>query len=259
MSASDITSFKYLSGLLFFIGLWLISAVSTSASPVSNRTTIHADMLLAQSAAGDTEGEESEAESGEGDDGAEDASSENNDATGDESKPDDDATLKTEAQPDNGPALPEVLTNLEDIPFPVRKMRELILEAARSGDIEKLRRYIGYGDDVTMLSLGGHDQDPITFLKELSGDPEGHEILAIITEILEAPFVKIEQVPGEEIYVWPYFYAYPFDKLTPEQRVQLFRIITYGDFEEMASFGSYIFYRLGITPEGRWRFLVAGD
>ncbi len=138
-------------------------------------------------------------------------------------------------------------------------MRELILEAARSGDIEKLRRYIGYGDDVTMLSLGGHDEDPISFLKALSGDPEGHEILAIITEILEAPFVKIEEVPGQEIYVWPYYYAYPFDKLTPEQRVQLFRIITYGDYEEMATFGSYIFYRLGITPEGRWRFLVAGD
>jgi hypothetical protein len=110
-----------------------------------------------------------------------------------------------------------------------------------------------------MLSLGGYDEDPIDFLKSLSGDKEGHEILAIITEILEAPFTRIEEAPGQEVYVWPYFYAYPFEKLTPEQRVQLFRIITYGDYEEMISFGSYVFYRLGITPEGRWRFLVAGD
>ena len=140
-----------------------------------------------------------------------------------------------------------------------RKMRDLILEAAHSGDIEKLRPYLGYGDDVTMLSLGGHDEDPIEFLKSLSGDPDGHEILAIMTEILEAPPVKTEQVSGEAVYVWPYFYAYPFDKLTPEQRVDMYRIITHGDYEEMVQFGSYIFYRLGITPEGRWRFFVAGD
>lgn len=155
--------------------------------------------------------------------------------------------------------VPKIITDLSSVPFPVRKMRELILEAARSGDVEKLRPYLGYGDDITMLSLGGFDEDPISFLKSLSGDREGHEILAIITEILEAPFVKQKDIDGQDLYIWPYFYSYPFDKLTPEQRVQLFRIITYGDFEEMHSFGSYIFYRLGITPEGRWRFFVAGD
>ena len=155
--------------------------------------------------------------------------------------------------------LPEIITDLGELPFPARKMRDLILQAALSGDVEKLRPYLGYGDDVTMLSLGGHEEDPIEFLKSLSGDPDGHEILAIMTEILEAPLVKTEPVPGEVVYVWPYFYAYPFDKLTPEQRVGMYRIITHGDYEEMVQFGSYIFYRLGITPEGRWRFFVAGD
>lgn len=157
------------------------------------------------------------------------------------------------------PNQPDVVTDLEELPFPTRKMRELILSAARTGDVERLRPYIGYGDDVTMLSLGGQEDDPIDFLRSLSGDPEGHEILAIITEILEAPAVKFESMPGQYIYVWPYYYAYPMDELTPEQRVDLFRIITYGDYEEMVAFGNYIFYRLGITPEGRWRFFVAGD
>jgi hypothetical protein len=155
--------------------------------------------------------------------------------------------------------LPEIITDLSVLPFPVRKMRELILDAAYSGDVEKLRPYIGYGDDVTMLSLGGMEQDPIEFLKSISGDAEGHEILAIITEILEAPAIRFEYQPDNYVYVWPYYYAYPFEELTPEQRVQLFRIITYGDYEEMVAFGNYIFYRLGITPEGRWRFFVAGD
>ena len=176
----------------------------------------------------------------------------------DQSDEDEESAAKAKA-PEEEEQLPEILTDLSQVPFPVRKMRELILEAAKGGDIEKLRPYIGYGDDLTMLSLGGFEEDPIDFLKSLSGDSEGHEILAIMTEILEAPFTRVENTPGNIVYVWPYFYSYPFENLSTEQRVQLFRIITYGDYEEMVSFGSYIFYRLGITPEGRWRFFVAGD
>jgi hypothetical protein len=154
---------------------------------------------------------------------------------------------------------PDIITDLSTIPFSVKKMRDLILEAAKTGDVEKLRPYIGSGDDVTMLSLGGFDEDPIDFLRSLSGDSQGQEILAIMSEILEAPLVKLNPGNDDEMYVWPYFYAYPSEKLTPAQRVELFRIITYGDFEEMETFGNYIFYRIGITAQGRWRFFVAGD
>lgn len=154
---------------------------------------------------------------------------------------------------------PPILRDLALLPFPARRMHELILEAARTGDVEKLRPYIGYGNDTTMLSLGGIEDDPISFLKTLSGDSEGHEVLAILIEILESGFVHLDEGTEQELFVWPYFFAQPIDKLTPKQRVELFRIITYGDFEDMKSFGAYIFYRVGITPKGRWRFFVAGD
>lgn len=156
-------------------------------------------------------------------------------------------------------ASPNILTNLGELPFPARKMHELILNAARTGDMEKLRPFIGQGDDMTMLSLGGFNDDPIDFLKSISGDPQGHELLAIITEILEADFVLLDEGTDREVYVWPYFYAYSLEKLSPQQRVKLFRLLTYGDYQEMESFGAYIFYRLGITPQGRWRFFVSGD
>jgi len=154
---------------------------------------------------------------------------------------------------------PEILRDPSALPFPARRMRELILDAAKSGDIEKLRPYIGYGDDITMLSLGGIEEDPIAFLKSLSGDQDGHEILAILVEVLETGFVQTDPGTEQEIFLWPYFFAHPLDKLTPEQRVELFRIVTHGDYEDMKSFGAYIFYRVGITPKGRWRFVVAGD
>lgn len=156
-------------------------------------------------------------------------------------------------------AVPDIIRDLTVLPFPARRMHELLLEAAKSGDIEKLRPYIGYGEDVTMLSLGGIDEDPISFLKSLSGDSEGHELLAILTEVLETGFVQMDEGTDQEIFVWPYFFAQPLDKLTPAQRVELFSVVTYGDYEDMKAFGAYIFYRVGITPEGRWRFFVAGD
>jgi len=170
-------------------------------------------------------------------------------------KKDDNSTSSDEEE-----VYPQVMRELEKLPFPVRRMRELILEAALSGDIEKLRPLIGAGDDLTMLSLGGGvDTDPLTYLRAQSGDREGHEILAILSEVLEAGFVLMNEGTENELYVWPYFFAWPLDKLSPEQKVELYRLVTYGDYEEMESFGAYIFYRLGITPRGRWRFFVSGD
>jgi len=155
--------------------------------------------------------------------------------------------------------LPTISYDLEALPFPTRRMHELILEATKSGDIEKLRTYIGTGDSRTMLSLGDFDGDPVDFLKQESGDENGHETLAILQDILEAGYVHLDKGTDRELYVWPYFFAYPLDKLTDPQMVELFRIVTYGDFQDMKDFGGYIFYRAGITPSGRWTFFVAGD
>jgi len=177
----------------------------------------------------------------------------------DQKQPENETAAKTPEKISDETTYPEIRRDLSTLPFPVRRMRELILEAALSGDIEKLRPLIGYGDDVTMLSLGGIEEDPLSFLKSLAGDENGHEILAILAEVLETGYVRVDEGSDEELYVWPYFFAWPLDKLTPPQKVELYRLVTYGDYIDMESFGAYIFYRLGITPQGRWRFFVAGD
>jgi hypothetical protein len=155
--------------------------------------------------------------------------------------------------------VPEIIYDLERLPKPARRMRELILEACNSGDIERLRPLIGSGESATLLSLGGVDGDVIAFLKQASGDGEGHETLAILAEVLEAGFVHMDAGEENELFVWPYFFAVPLEKLTAPQKVELFRIVTAGDYEDMKSYGAYVFYRVGITPEGRWSFFVAGD
>ncbi len=154
---------------------------------------------------------------------------------------------------------PKILKDLSLLPFPTRRMHELILEATKSGDIEKLRPLIGTGDSATQLSLGGFEGDAIDFLKKQSGDPNGQELLAILEEVLEAGFVHLDKGTDHELYVWPYFFAYALDQLDDRQMVELFRIVTFGDFQDMQDFGGYIFYRVGISPTGRWHFFVAGD
>ncbi|WP_436163517.1 hypothetical protein [Mesorhizobium sp. LjRoot246] len=154
---------------------------------------------------------------------------------------------------------PEVVYDLGKLPEPVRRMHDLIVETCKGGDIEKLRPLIGTGDSMTQISLTDIDGDAIAFLKGLSGDPDGQEILAILEEVLNAGYVHLDAGKPEELYVWPYFFALPLDKLDAKQRVELFKIVTAGDFDDMKQFGAYIFYRVGITPAGQWSFFVAGD
>lgn len=175
---------------------------------------------------------------------------------GGQTTPDDQPAEDGAAQ--NGPP-PEVQYDLSTLPQAVRSTHDRLIEAARAGDLEMLRPLIATGQDGTQLSFGDDTGDPIEFLRSISGDGEGHEILAILEEVLGAGFVHLDAGKPEELYVWPYFFAMPLESLTPRQRVELFKIVTAGDYEEMKTYGAYVFYRVGITPAGAWAFFVAGD
>lgn len=153
---------------------------------------------------------------------------------------------------------PVVLYDPELLPAPVRETRERLLEAARSGEIEALRPLIAEGSDATQLSLGQQAEDPVAYLRSISGDSEGHEILAILYEVLSAGFVHLQNGGEEDIYVWPYFYVVPLEELDERQRVELFKLVTAGDYEDMRAYGGYLFYRTGIMADGRWAFFIAG-
>jgi hypothetical protein len=153
---------------------------------------------------------------------------------------------------------PEIIRDLSRLPDKVRLSRERILEAARSGDPAKLVTVMQSNVTMPVFSFGG-DNDPLAFWKASYPDSEGIEALAILINVLEAPFVHLDRGTGQEMYIWPYFYALPLDSLTPEQKVELFRLVTGIDWKEMQQFGAYIFYRVGIAPDGVWHFFVAGD
>lgn len=147
----------------------------------------------------------------------------------------------------------------DGLPTPVRDLRARLIEIARSGNVEALRPYLETGPNGTALSVVASEEDPIAFLKGASGDGEGVEILAILLDVLESGHVRLDEGTDSEIFVWPYFAQVDIEALTPAQLVELFQIVTAGDYQQMVEMGAYYFYRVGISPDGRLEFFLAGD
>jgi hypothetical protein len=153
---------------------------------------------------------------------------------------------------------PAIITDLSRLPSAVARTRERIIMAARSGDLGKLAAVMQATDPMPVFSFS-EDRDPIAFWKATYPDSDGVEALSILLTILDTGFVHVDQGTPQEIYLWPYFARLPLKGLTPEQKVELFRIVTGADYKDMIDIGAYSFYRLGIAPNGTWHFFVTGD
>ncbi|MEO9528296.1 hypothetical protein [Roseibium sp.] len=154
--------------------------------------------------------------------------------------------------------LPQVLYSTAMLPKAVARMHAQLREAAVNGDLNRLRMVLESNEMPPTLSFG-EIGDPIDFIRQSSGDGEGYEILAILADVLDAGFLHVDVGTPQEMFIWPYFARYPLQGLTPDQKVEMFRIITAGDFAEMQDFGAWTFYRLGIGPDGTLHYFVAGD
>lgn len=154
--------------------------------------------------------------------------------------------------------IPKVEYDLSKLPEPVAKIRKAIIDAASTGDLEKLRPIITQSKEPPLLG-DDEDGDPIKYLKTLAGDDGGREILAILIEVLEAGYVHVDVGTPDEVYLWPYFARYPIDKLTPPQLVELFKLVYAGDYEDMKADGAYTWYRAGFGPDGSWHYFLSGD
>lgn len=149
--------------------------------------------------------------------------------------------------------LPEVHEGEEGLPPLVAKMRRKILDAAYSGDMNRLKIAIQANEMPPIFSVN-EIGDPIGFLERQSGDGKGMEILAIMTDVLESDWVRLDPGKPQEMYVWPAWAAIPPDRLTQAQLVKVYKILTSSDFEEMKSVNHYTFYSIGIGPDGTWHW-----
>jgi hypothetical protein len=156
------------------------------------------------------------------------------------------------------PASPQIHTDLSQLPAPVARTRTRLLEAARSGDLNKLLTAMQMHETPPVFSFG-KERDPVAFWQAAYPDSAGIEVLSILITLLETGYVHVDQGTPQEMYIWPYFVRVPLKTLDAEQKVELFRIITGGDYKGMVEAGAYTFYRVGIAPDGVWHFFVSGN
>lgn len=157
-----------------------------------------------------------------------------------------------------GEPAPEIITDLSRLPAPVAAMRERILAAARSGDLQQIVAVMQSKGAMPIFSNSAA-RDPAAYWRENYPDSAGLEVLSILIGILETPFVHVERGTPQEMYLWPYFARTPLKDLTAAQKVALFRIVTGADYKDMLEAGSYNFYRAGIGPDGTWHFFIGSD
>ena len=158
------------------------------------------------------------------------------------------------AKAKKSPPAVAAVSSADALPAPVAEMRDGILAAVKSGRIEDLKAPIAWNELPPVISRE-KVADPIAYWKQQSSDGEGREILAILAGIIDVGHVILpvgRDVENSKLYVWPRFAEQPLDKLTPEDEVQLYRIVPPAMFKTMREKKQWTWYRLAIGADGTW-------
>jgi hypothetical protein len=158
------------------------------------------------------------------------------------------------------PAAAKPVAAKEEIPFAgklpanVLEMREAILAAVHSGLIEELRTPIDWNE--LRPDMGQESGvDLVEHLKRVSGDGEGREALAVLSNILSMPPARLPMGKDPEnnaVFVWPYLAERPLDKLEPGEEVDLYRLMPPETAKAMREKKKWTWWRLSIGADGTW-------
>jgi hypothetical protein len=162
---------------------------------------------------------------------------------------------------------PEISRELESLPPQVRRMRGLILEAIRSGDILRLKQPIETNElppsfsrqsgPVSRAQSGGPAManELMKLFAERSGDGKGRETMGQLVNALAVGYARINAGTPQEMYVWPYLAVIDPRILTPEQEVDAYRLFSAYTLREWREKSRYPGWRIGIGPDGTWHYL----
>ena len=135
------------------------------------------------------------------------------------------------------------------LPDAVATLRDQIAAAAVACDYDALQELALQGGPGFTASYGSETSAADYWRGE---EERGGKPLARLVEILATPFGRNEA----DFYAWPSAYT---DKPTEAQWQALEGIYTHDEIASFKELGSYLGYRVGITPAGDWQFFVAGD
>ncbi len=170
-------------------------------------------------------------------------------------------TTTTVSGPMTGPGCPEEGFEYglqEGLPEPVASMQQQIMAAAVACDVDTL---VALGGPDLIVSFGGVAPEAFFTDAVESGEPA----LSTLLETLSLPyrhqtFEDSEAPTSVSFYSWPSAFGYDaWEEIPEDERDALLGLYTQEELDQMAEFGGFIGWRVGITPEGDWQFFVAGD
>lgn len=145
-----------------------------------------------------------------------------------------------------------VPVSVEELPPAVADKHTAITQAAAACDLPALSRLAG--EDLT-TSFGGGGFENLELW-----EAEGTGRLGTLLEVLGTSHAIVESGAEGDIYVWPAAFTYDtWDDIPAEHIEELGGIYTQQEIDQIAEFGVYAGWRVGIDETGNWLFFVAGD
>lgn len=143
----------------------------------------------------------------------------------------------------------------EQLPEEARSTAEFLLDAALRCDEQLLATAAAESD--TTLTFGG--ADPYEFFGLPDDDPRIYEI--IVTLLTQTPYAAEADDSVPATFAWPRVHTGDWaDADEAWQEVVDAGLLTADEAADMRAGGSgYLGWRLGISGDGTWLFLVAGD
>jgi hypothetical protein len=162
------------------------------------------------------------------------------------------AATPTELATCSAAGLSAELESQAGLPAPVAGTRLTIAEAAVACDYERLEELALAGGDF-IYSFGGNVPPTPGEAAGFWRDEEerGSDTLANLVNLLELPYAK----KGGD-YVWPSAFK---DDPTDADWEALEAIYSAEEIAGFQEFGGYAGLRVGISPDGGWKFFVGGD
>ncbi|MGH8946618.1 MAG: hypothetical protein ACRDVL_10765 [Acidimicrobiia bacterium] len=91
-------------------------------------------------------------------------------------------------------------------------------------------------------------------------EEEGRGELGTLLKLLGTSHGVIEGEHDPKIYVWPAALVYErWEDIPEEQLEELLAVYTEEELEQIAEYGSYAGWRIGIDEQGNWLYFIAGD
>jgi hypothetical protein len=139
-----------------------------------------------------------------------------------------------------------------DLPELVAQTYQQLYQSAQNQDWDAISTL---ADPTQLRYTFGYDPDnnPVAYWQQYEPD-----ILSIVPAILDQPYDIIE-LGDYRIYTWPAVFTKEASQWTDDDLTALQNIASPEEIVMYQEFGGYIGYRIGISDDGTWSYLIAGD